>query len=753
MRNSLVWAVAYPALAVALAASNSACAQEDTTASQQSASPASAASGDTQTQATGINEIVVTAQRHEENVQKSSLSISVIDAATAASVTDAKDIATLVPGVQISQGASTMQTYIRGVGDFGSSALNQSAVSYNIDGVYVADTASVSSQFYDLARIEVLKGPQGTLYGRNASAGSVNLVYARPELGNLAGNALLEIGNYNLIHGTVAVNVPIGDIAALRASGNIVRRDGYLSDGTDDDRQQGGRLQLLVEPSDTFSIRLSGDVEGRTGRGEGSVLFPRQPGNGKFTGAIDPEDNAARLGVAPAAYTPGAGLPPVAQTGLLEDTFIKVNQYNLDAELNWDLGVAKLTFIPAYRHSDSSIGSYLSGGPFLNQENTDQQSYELRLSRDGDWGNVVIGAYYLDLDQFTAAQVYSATYILANQAATLGTKSVAGFGQATINLTDGFRAIAGVRYTNEDRSIDAADVTNNVDFDNSVTFKEWTWRAGLEYDLSPENMLYATASKGFKSGGFNIFEPTPTVTNAYQPETLYSYVIGMRNRFADNTVQLNVEGFYWDYKNSQQNALAFTPAGALQFSTFNAGSATLYGVDADLIVQPTRHDTLRAAVSYLHTRFDEFLLDEPFPTDPASNGCVLNNSVPPFTIDCSGKHLPRAPSWSGNASYEHVFELGNGNDLTLGASMDFASSRSLGINYVSNEQADGFIRLNAEATYAFGADRRFSVTAFIRNITNQEIATAGNQASLSPNLIYAQVAPPRTFGGTLRASF
>lgn len=741
MKISRTWTLGCSALAVALASACPASAQGDAAQDGEAAG------------ASGIADIVVTAQRRAENVQKSSLSIEVIDADTAASITDAKDIAALVPGVQISQGGSTMQTYVRGVGDFGSSSLNQSAVSYNIDGVYVADTASVSTQFYDLARIEVLKGPQGTLYGRNASAGSVNLVYARPELARSSGDFLLEIGNYDLVHGTVAANVPIGANAALRASGNIVRRDGYLSDGTNDDRQEGARLQLLVEPSDMVSIRLAGDVASRSGRGGGSVLIPRQAGNGKFTGAIDPENNAVRLAIAPAAYTPGAGLPPAAQTGLLEDTFIDVDQYNLTAELTLNLGFADLTFIPAYRNSESSIGSYISGSPFLNQEDIEQQSYELRLSHEADWGNIIVGAYYLKLDQLTAAQVFTATYITADQIANLGTESIAGFGQATVNLTDSVRAIAGVRYTDEDRSIDASDVTNGVDFDSEVTFKKWTWRAGLEYDLSPDNMLYATASKGFKSGGFNIFQATPTITNAYEPETLYSYVLGLRNRFADNTVQFNVEGFYWNYKNSQQNALAFTPAGNLQFSSFNAASATLYGVDADLVFQPTPNDTFTAALSYLHTEFDDFILNPPFPTDPASNGCALNNTAPPFSIDCSGKRLPRAPRWSGNASYEHAFELAGGNRLTLGASMDFASSRALGINYVSNEQAGSFVRFNAQAGYAFGTDQRFNITAYIRNITNEEIPIAGNQAGLTPNLIYAQVAPPRTFGVSLRMGF
>lgn len=700
----------------------------------------------------GIADIVVTAQRRTESVQNSSLSISVLDKKDLQKVNDAKDLATLVPGVQISNGGSTLQTYVRGVGDFGSSSLNQSAVSYNIDGVYAADTAAISPQFYDLARVEILKGPQGTLYGRNASAGSVNLVFARPEVGKLGGTASFEAGNYDYIHGSAALNVPLGSQGALRVSGNYVDRDGYLSDGTNDDKQRAGRIQLLVEPNDVFSIRLSADIANQHGRGGGSVLIPRQAGNGKFTGAIDPENNAARLAVSPVAYTPGSGLPPVALTGLLKDTFVDVDQTNVSAEISLDLGAGSLTFIPAYRKTDSSIGTYSSGSPFLSQEDNAQHSAELRYSYDADWGNIIVGGYYLDLRQVTAAQVFTASFITANQIANLGTKSKAGFGQTTIRLSDQFRVVAGARYTSEDRSIAASDFTNNVNFSSAVTFNKWTWRAGLEYDLSPRNMAYVTVSKGFKSGGFNIFAPTPAFTNAYQPETLYSYAAGLRNRFLDNRVQFNIEGFYWKYKDSQQNALAFTPAGNLQFSTFNAASATLYGFDADLIVKPSRIDTFTATVAFVHATFDEFLLATPFPTNPASNACTLNNAVPPFTINCSGFRLPRAPKWSGTASYEHVFEIAGGSELAVGGSLDFASGRSLGINYVANEQAGAYIRFNADATLRFDDDR-FAISAFIRNITDEEVPIAGNQAGLSPGLIYAQVAPPRTFGVRLTAGF
>ena len=718
---------------------------------------------DKATQQQGIADIIVTAERREASVQKSSLAISVVDsgALERAGITQASDIAALVPGLQIGSGGITLQTYVRGVGDFSSSSLGQSAVAYNIDGIYVADTASISTHFYDIARVELLKGPQGTLYGRNSSAGAMNLIFNHPELGEASGTGSVEFGNYDALHATLAVNVPLGDAVAVRASGNYVTRDGYLSDGTNDDQQRGGRLQLLFAPDEKLSVRISGDVEHRSGRGPGAVLTPRQSGNGKFTGAVDAENNAALLAGAVLPpfllYTPGAGLPPApfVTTGLLQDSFIDHLQRNVNAEISYDLGAVELTYLPAYRWSRSDFGGYNSGSPFLNQEKTTEQSHELRLSHNSDALNLVAGLYYLHLKQRTSAQIYISPIpgLITEQTAKLGTKSYAAFGQATVHLTDAFRLIGGARYTREDRTIDAvANSGTGVAFANGKRFNSFSFRAGMEDDLTPSNMAYVTVSKGFKSGGFNIFEPTASVTNAYDPETLYSYAAGLRNRFLDNRVQFNIEGFYWDYKDSQQNRLAFTPAGNLQFSTFNAASATLYGFDADLIVKPTPSDTFTATISYLHSEFDNFVYEVPLFT-PGTTGCVTApGAFGATSIDCSGRPLPRAPRWSGTAGYQHSFDLADGSSIVVGGDLNFASTRYLAVDYVANELASAYVRFNAQITYNLPADR-VSVTAFIKNIGNREVHLGGVQAPFSPGLIYDTVDAPRTYGVRLTGRF
>jgi iron complex outermembrane receptor protein len=703
-----------------------------------------------------LSEIVVTAQRREETVQKSSLSISVLQGSALqnAGVTQAKDLSALVPGLQIVAGGNTLQTYIRGVGDFSSSALGQSAVAYNYDGVYVADTASVSPLFYDVARAEVLKGPQGTLYGRNASAGALNIVTNRPVLGEWSGEGSVEGGNYSLVHASGAINAPVGETVAFRGAFNYVKRDGYLNDGTDDDDQRGGRLEFLAKPNDALSILIEGDIENVLGAGAGAVLNPAQAGNTRFTGAVNAVNNAALLAASfLPPFTPGAGLPPVGSTGLLRDSFVDNTQHNVSAELNYDLGPVTLTFVPAYRTSNNRLGDYLAGEPFLSQERTHQQSYELRAAYDTERLSCVVGVYYLDLDQFTAAQIYVSPVpgFVTDQRASLGTRSYAPFAQGTFKLADRFRVIAGGRFTSEDRSIQAVRTLGGAaDFHSSTRFNAFTFRTGAEYDLTPDNMAYLTVSKGFKSGGFNIFEPTAGFSNVFQPETLYSYSLGLRNRLFDNRVRFNLEAFYWDYRNSQQNHLAFDPTGSLQFLTFNAASARLYGFDADFAARLTAHDSVGATLSYLHSRFAAFEYQTPL---AGSVGCGTSSLASGFIqVDCSGWPLPRAPMWSGTFSYQHQFELANGSSLALAADINFASSRYLAVDYIANELAPGYVRENASLTYYFAGDR-LSVTAFAKNIGNRLVPIGGIQAPFAAGFVYETVDAPRTFGGRIQLRF
>jgi iron complex outermembrane receptor protein len=207
-----------------------------------------------------VEEILVTAERREETVQRTSLALSVLRAEQlkVGGVTQANDLASLVPGLTISNAGGIVQTYLRGVGSFATDARAEPSIAYNLNGVYIARPAGIGSVFFDLDRVEVLKGPQGTLYGRNASGGAINIITNKPKF-EFGASALVEGGNFSDINGQGYVNVPLSDTVAFRLAGQMSERDGYLSDGYDDEDTEAARLMGLWEPSEKFSLLFTGE--------------------------------------------------------------------------------------------------------------------------------------------------------------------------------------------------------------------------------------------------------------------------------------------------------------------------------------------------------------------------------------------------------------------------------------------------------------------------------------------------------------
>ena len=233
-----------------------------------------------QTNTGSLDEIVVTAEKRELNVQKSALTIEVLnaDSMEKAGISQATDLQAVIPGLTIGLGGNNDQIFIRGVGSFAYSPISTPGVAFNVDGVYVGRPDGLGSNFYDLARVEVLKGPQGTLYGRNANGGSINVVTNEPSLGEDSAYIATEFGDYGLVHVVGAANAAMGDRSALRVAFNVIRRDGYLSDGSDDDVESAGRIRYKFQPNDAVSLLFNTDYAHLGGRGSGSVWLPRPPG-------------------------------------------------------------------------------------------------------------------------------------------------------------------------------------------------------------------------------------------------------------------------------------------------------------------------------------------------------------------------------------------------------------------------------------------------------------------------------------------
>lgn len=768
----------------AMALATSAFAQDapSTAGSTQSSTAPSNAAG----QAV-LSEIVVTASRRAENVQRAALSIQALssEALTRANVTKPEDLNSIATGVQIGTGANYPQVYIRGIGNAATNALAESAVAFNLDGVYISQAQSTRGMFYDLERVEVLKGPQGTLYGRNASGGAINVITVKPKLGAMGGFAEVQAGNYDAIQGTAAVNLPLGDTAAIRASGQLVDRDGYLTDGYNDEEIHSGRLQWLWQPSADLSLLLNGNYQDVGGKGTGSVVSPQLPGD-KFRGASDPAVTAIYRA------QPGIGSLLVHPE---DDGYVDYTTYAAGAEVNWNLGFATLTVLPAYRDSILRERTYVPGFLVANEQHLKQSSVEARLGNDGEQLKWVVGAYYFDLQQNNrhgrpAQVVLQGVSGQSTPQFDLNTRSYALFGQTTYSVTERLRLTGGLRYTHERKLIDTLlngfslasgtpptcgsgtvfDPTSvaapplvcrrDIPVIGELTYENVTYKAGVEFDLAAHSMAYANLSTGFKSGGF-FQAPEP---NTFRPEKLRAFEVGVKNRFLENRLQVNLEGFFWLYSDHQETSIGPTAIpGYFVQRTFNAGEAKSYGADIDILFLATSHDELSLKIQYNKTNYDSFTFSYPSARfGMPATGCEVGPEINGFReVDCSGKRLTRAPLWSGNAGYTHTFDLQDYGTLAASADVQFSSAADLSTEFLPPSRQDTYAMGNFDLTYMADGGR-WAVSAFVRNIWDEAVLT---QPVRSPfitqadpladpyGLFIATVRPPRTYGARIRFNF
>jgi len=713
-----------------------------------------------------IEEIVVTARRREETAQRSPLAIQVLTPADVAQagVTQAPGLNAANPGIQVGYQGGISQIYIRGIGDYSANGFAQTGVAFNVDDVYVARAEANGTDFFDLERIEVLKGPQGTLYGRNATGGAINLITRGPHF-EREGYVLGELGSKSLSRFEGALNQPLTDTLAVRGAVQVIDRNGYLSDGYDDQESQAGRLRLLWRPSDRLSLLLNAGLAHLGGEGGGGAVLPRQ--GDPWLGPSSAEVNSF-LDRQPVFGLPGAG---VLLANLKNDGFVDSDFRNVGAELGWDLGPATLTLIPAFRSVDSHYRTYGYGYFAEQRDRSGQTTAEARLSHEGEWLQWVGGVYSFFEDQELGIEVNLGDPFIDHLRITvpeLENRSWAVFGEGTLSLRRDLRLVAGLRYTNDHRSTEGffdyltfAPILPQRDFafSGKISDDAITWKTGLEYDLARRSLLFFTVATGFKSGGFFQARATPQFPNTFEPETLLAYEIGSRNRFFDDRLQLNLGSFYWKYHDQQVAHLGIDADGNLNFVTDNAGQATLYGGSADLVSAATEADTIRLGAEYVHSEYDRFIYEQPsgFARQGLSTGCRVSTAGLPVlglgtdTIDCSGFALPHAPKWSGSAGYEHRFGLGSVGTIVAAADAQFASARWLTVDFVSNGRDGAYIRGNAAVTY-HSTNERWSFGGWVRNIGDAAVYTGGFP-SLAPNVIFASIEPPRTFGGRLTVRF
>ena len=461
MKQVLLVTVSAAALGLAMPLAAQTAAPAATNSEQSAAASAATPQSD------GLAEIVVTAQRIAENSQKAPVAIDVIkpDELVRQNVVRAEDLSRASTALSINGGGGpTTVFFVRGVGNTTVNAYSDPAIAFNYDGVYVGRPTSTSGVFYDLQRVEVLKGPQGTLYGRNATAGAINVIPNRPKLGQTSGDISIGYGNYDWLNSQAALNLPLGDKAAVRAAGMVSRHSAFQSDGTGNQREYGGRLQVYGEPSDVLDLRAAFDFFHQGGSGA----------SGYYLGSVVPTFGAtgfAGYTFTPTNFSPKQGLldprsnalnsaqfiSQVGRTGAVVDgqPFNDNNYWGITGELNYHSDAGTLTIQPAYRESKLDYGF---NGVFRQgavKEKDKQTSVEARWAgQAGPSIDYLLGGMYFDENIDTPAARYNQQTLVPYQTFTTATKSWAGFGKVTFRPVEKLALTAAGRYTSDKKRFD-----------------------------------------------------------------------------------------------------------------------------------------------------------------------------------------------------------------------------------------------------------------------------------------------------------
>lgn len=767
-------------------------AQEAAPASQPAPAAAQPAQDDG-----GLDTIIVTAQRRAENLQNAAIAITAVgsEQLIRAGVTDTTQLTQVAPSLQIGAIAGSANTfYLRGVGNFTTNSQSDAAVSFNVDGVPFARSQAAHGVFYDLERVEVLKGPQGILYGRNSTGGAINVITAKPKIGQFSGFVQGEYGNFDAYNVTAAVNVPVGPHSALRVAGQISGHDGYYSDGTGDDNLRAVRAQFATELGDSVRLVIGGDYAHQGGIGAGATIAGLD--RSQRIGLFDPRADARYAGTY--AFLAGNFLYP-----LPDAEFPPYNNnefWGIYAQADIDTPIGTLTILPAFRKTKLDQRNYAPGFDYFDVMDSQQTSVEVRLaSEKGGFLDYLLGGFYMNekTDEFP---IYNQQYFVGDAYFGSRTNSYAIFGQLTANLSERLRISAGARYTVDEKKgiIDSTNLgvvcfasfvggscpgtpairedqspqigytpggqvipiqpwgpggavlqTTRIQIAPERTFKKPTFRAGVEYDLSKDSLLYATFETGFKAGGF-----FSTIDNpVFLPETITAFTVGSKNTFANNRIRLNVEGFYWTYKDQQVSHLSADSQGGIQFATENVGKTRIWGFEVEGQYRVTPSTRLFGTVQYLNATYTDFVYLTPAATGTPTTGCnVLNPTGASFAVDCSGRRPPNSPEWTLAGGVEQVIPAGNG-EFVLNLDARYQSGAYTGFEQLASQYQPGYATVNAQLRYTF-TNPKVTIAAYVNNLFDVQAAGFSlPNPRAGAALVIESLRPPRTFGVRLRYDF
>lgn len=730
-----------------------------------------------------LDEIVVTATKRSESLQNVPISITALSSERIdqLGLTGSQDIAAYTPNLQWTSGTgySRPSIYLRGLGNSSFHVNANGAVGIYTDGVYLGSVIVQPFQLFDLERVEVLRGPQGTLYGRNTTAGLVNFITSKPDIGGpVSGFAELNGGSYGQFTAEAAVNVPLGDRAALRVSGQFDRTDGFFDEaipGVGDlgaKESYAARAILSVEPTESLSIQATF----RYGKTNATYLPYKQVGlvfdaSAPFTAPCPTANPALGQCTDAFGFADSTDLyQSFSQFAGREDTRAIGGQI----EINWTLGNHRLTSLTAYDDAkldffgdeDSSPTAQLHDGAIGRSK---FWSTELRLTSDlsGPLNYIIGGNYYREevdsVEYFTLTDfgpgVLTGTALFgvpegAGQFLSQKTSTYAFFANANYELTDTLTLRAGLRWTRDRRSadvealiydssglafteLDAAAIASRrlvTTIDPLTRSDAWSNLSGnvsLDFKVAEDVLVYASYARGFKGGEFNggaLFSPLEaTLTD---PEEVDAFEGGIKSSWLDGRLRVNLNGFLMKIRDQQVFILAAGASVPIQ-SLSNAGRSTLTGFEFEIETRPVRGLTLNFNGGYVDAEFDEFLRD---PFDPTSN--------------LAGNRLSFAPRWTVNSFFRYEFSS-EAFPVFVQADLSHVGSRFYNVVNAPFQLLPAYTVIGLRAGLQFD---RWSLEGWVRNVGNERYFNSGSDVSAF-GFYDLKPGAPRVFGATARVKF
>jgi len=693
-----------------------------------------------------IMEITVTARKRSEALQDVPSSITAVNTAALErnNIVEVDQVGALAPNVifkPADPGLPILSAYIRGIGERGGEPSQDHPIALSLDGVYLAGLSGSLLDVFDVQQIEVLRGPQGTLQGRNSPGGAINITTIRPS-GDLGGRVEVSYGRFDEVHARASLDVPVvqGMLAAklslfANSGGNFMTNilTGEKQGGRHDN---GGRLGLLYTP--TSDVKVYWTVDYSKDNSPPSAL------------------RAVPLGVAQGPYQPVPVVcsaygfcSPVGEYNTASQ-FNRPNDIrNVGSSLNVDvdLGPVTLTSVTGYRDVNEILNIDIDAlpVPFLEYRNrrdhTHSTSEELRLASNGSSRfSYVVGAiatsYSFNLYQpvlLGTALTGLAEPVTGTNARAQTAKSYAAFGQAVFKITNQWSLTGGLRETRDQKD---AFVEPNVPGPSGRfkdSFSNLSAEAGTEYRLDPDKLVYVRFSQGYRAGGINSSAADLAAVNNYRPETVNAYEIGLKTEWFDRRLTANWSSFYYNYRDFQVLEVQPFPGGF----TSRIGSATglkIKGMELETTFRPIEPLTVTSSVGYLDAKY---------------KSQILNLGFGQMNLDAFRKD--NAPRWTGYLSFDYVVHLsGSGGSLTVGGDATYKSATVTAPVDSAIAVQSAYALLGASIKYRTD-NEKYSVTLFGQNLNNKYYKEYGEQ--INGLVAYDVVGAPRTYGIRFAAKF